>query len=261
MMKIKVLSHGDRELSVSGAGERASLLHTMEYQAGDRILLETNAPGFYVIQLEDTMPPALVWIPGNSMIFHVPPADNRPNYSPKSFAGNCHLLRARPALKEEISSRRNLALNVYDQHENSTFFPHAFANVETRGEAVFAARNAIDGICENTSHGNYPYQSWGINRNPEAALTVNFGREVNIDAVSLTLRGDYPHDNYWVSGKISFSDGSSEVLELTNDLQPQHFPIAPRKVTGFTLDTLIMAPGPSPFPALTQIEAWGTERI
>ena len=44
------------------------------------------------------------------------------------------------------------------------------ANVETRGEAVFAARNAIDGIYENDAHGIWPYQSWGINRDPNAAL-------------------------------------------------------------------------------------------
>ena len=47
------------------------------------------------------------------------------------------------------------------------------ANVETRGEAVFAARNAIDGIYENDAHGIWPYQSWGINRDPNAALTLD----------------------------------------------------------------------------------------
>ena len=44
--------------------------------------------------------------------------------------------------------------------------------LETGGEAVFAARNAIDGIYENSSHGEWPYQSWGINRDPNACLTL-----------------------------------------------------------------------------------------
>ena len=30
------------------------------------------------------------------------------------------------------------------QNEEAEYYPHARANVETRGEAVFAARNAID---------------------------------------------------------------------------------------------------------------------
>lgn len=33
----------------------------------------------------------------------------------------------------------------------------------TRGESVFAAQNAIDGITVNTCHGEWLYQSWGIN--------------------------------------------------------------------------------------------------
>lgn len=54
-------------------------------------------------------------------------------------------------------------LNPYDSHETKGIYPHAQANVETRGEAVFAARNAIDGVFANWSHGEWPYQSWGIN--------------------------------------------------------------------------------------------------
>lgn len=64
--------------------------------------------------------------------------------------------------------------------------------METRGEAVFAARNAIDGIFENSAHGEYPYQSWGINRDPNAALTLDFGREVLLDELRITERADFP---------------------------------------------------------------------
>ena len=82
------------------------------------------------------------------MDFPIPPADNRVNYNPRSFTGSCHLLRARLATPEEIAERRNLAFNPYDCNGNHGFYPHASANVETRGEAVFAARNAVDGIYE-----------------------------------------------------------------------------------------------------------------
>ena len=57
-----------------------------------------------------------------------------------------------------------------------------------------------------------------------------------------------------------FSDGSQVKLSLTNDLAPQRFPLeTPKTVTWLVLKDLIQAEGPSPFPALTQIEAWGCE--
>ena len=180
-------------------------------------------------------------------------------YSPKSFAGACHIIRARFATPEEIAARRNLAYNPYDEHGDTGFFPHAHANVETRGEAVFAARNAIDGVYENDAHGIWPYQSWGINRDPNAALTLDFGRPVTIDELRLTLRADFPHDAWWTQATVEFDDGSREVLELKKSAAPQCFAIAPRTVKSLKLFELIKAEDPSPFPALTQIEAWGVE--
>ena len=205
------------------------------------------------------MPPALVYVAQREINFHVPTGEQAIVYSPKSFVGDRHVIRAWLATPEEVAQRRNLALNPYDQHGDTGYFPHASANVETRGEAVFAARNAIDGVFENTSHGEYPYQSWGINRDPNAALTLDFGRPVTVDELRLTLRGDYPHDNHWVRATVNFSDGSREILDLQKTRAPQRFAIAPRTVTSLTLCELIQADDPSPFPALTQIEAWGTE--
>ena len=59
---------------------------------------------------------------------------------------------------------RNLALNVNDQSCSTTCYPHVSANVETRGEAVFAAVNGVDGVTANEGHWKWPFQSWGINR-------------------------------------------------------------------------------------------------
>ena len=53
--------------------------------------------------------------------------------------------------------------------------------------------------------------------------------------------------------------GSREVLELKKSAAPQCFAIAPRTVKSLKLFELIKAEDPSPFPALTQIEAWGVE--
>ena len=258
-LKLKVLDGPGHTLMTCNAAARVSLVYTAPYRPGDRIALESDTPGFVWVQFEDTMPPALVYVTKREINFHIPMGEQAITYSPKSFTGERHVIRAWMAAPEEVAQRRNLALNPYDQHGDTGYYPHASANVETRGEAVFAARNAVDGIFENTSHGEYPYQSWGINRDPNAALTLDFGRPVRLDEVRLTLRGDYPHDNHWVRATVRFSDGSSEVLELKKDLAPQSFAIAPRTVTALTLCELIQAEDPSPFPALTQIEAWGVE--
>ena len=129
--------------------------------------------------------------------------------------------------------------------------------METRGEAVFAARNAVDGVYENDAHGTWPYQSWGINRDPNAALTLDFGRAVIVDELRLTLRADFPHDSYWTQATVAFDDGSREVLQLTKTAAPQTF--TPRTAKSLKLFELKKAEDPSPFPALTQLEAWGTE--
>jgi len=58
---------------------------------------------------------------------------------------------------------------------------------------------------------------------------------------------------------VQFSDGSAEVLPLEKTAAPQRFAISPRTVTSLVLCRLKKADDPSPFPALTQIEAWGRE--
>lgn len=260
-IKLKVIDGQGHTRMTCDAGERVSLVYTNDYAEGDRIALEVNTPGQYCwVQFEDTMPEALVYIAKREAGFRIPFGEQAITYSPKSFTGCRHVIRARLAEPDEIALRRNLAFNPYDAHGDTGFFPHASANVETRGEAVFAARNAIDGVFENSSHGEYPYESWGINRDPNAALTLAFGRPVTIDELRLTLRADYPHDNYWTRATVAWSDGSETTLSLTNDRLPQRFALeAPKTVEWLVLKNLIQAEGPSPFPALTQIEAWGRE--
>ena len=84
---------------------------------------------------------------------------------------------------------------------------------------------------------------------------------MTVDELRLTLRADYPHDSFWKSAAVRFSDGTSENLPLQMTARPQCFPISPRTVTSLTLTELIKNDDPSPFAALTQIEAWGTEAV
>lgn len=259
-VKLKVLDSAGHTRMASAAGEQVSLVYTGAYAQGDIIALSVSRPeGYYVIQLEDTLPETLVYITQTEVYYTVPSGSDLIVFSPKSFSGSRHLIRARAARPEEVARRRNLALNPFDRHNGQGIFPHAEANVETRGEAVFAAYNAIDGIYENLSHGEWPYQSWGINRDPKAEWTLRFGRSVCVDELRMTLRADFPHDSWWEEAVVEFSDGSREILNLKKDDKPQTFPIAPRTVEWLTLKELKKAEDRSPFPALTQFEAWGTE--
>ena len=240
-IKLKVLNQTGHTLMTCDAGQEVSLVYTGAYQPGNRIAMEISRPGqFCVVQFEDTMMPALIYVAQREINFYIPFGEQAITYSPKSFQGSRHLIRARLATPEELAARRNLAFNCYDQHGDTGYYPHASANVETRGEAVFAARNAIDGIFENSSHGE-------------------FGREVLLDELRITERADFPHDNYWTRATVTFSDGSKLDIPLVQSRKPQSITFPPRRVRSLVLSQLIQAEGPSPFPALTQIEAWGHE--
>jgi hypothetical protein len=259
-IRLEVQNAAGSTLLASVGEQMVSLIYQAEYRAGDRIFLAADAPGqFCIVQFEDSMPPAQVYLPGRTGIFPIPFGPERTAHSPKNFSGSLQVLRARFATDNEIAARHNLALNPYDGHSTQGIFPHTSANVETRDEAVFAARNAIDGIFENTSHGAYPFGSWGINRDPGAVLRLEFGRAVRLDEIRLTLRADFPHDSYWVRAALAFSDGTRETLSLAKSRMPQCFSLMPRIVEWLELRDLIKAEDASPFPALTQLEAYGTE--
>ena len=263
MLKLTVSDRSGTVYAEMTGESSVSLLYQAAYRPGDTISLESDSPaGWYaVIQLEDALAQALVYLPDRALTYRIPEEGERIVFSPKTFAGEKHLIRARSAGQEEITARRNLTFNCYDRHGDNGYFPHTSANVETRGEVVFASYNAIDGMYENSSHGKWPYQSWGINRDPAAALRIDFGRPVKIDELRLTLRADFPHDSYWTEATVEFSDGSCEVLSLCKNAAPQRFPITARTVKWLVLKNLVKAEDESPFPALTQFEAWGTEAL
>lgn len=236
------------------------LVFAESYNLGDCIVLTVPAPGYYIIQLDDAMGEELVYMKETTFALEVPFGEQHVSYSPRAFVGEMHYLAARAAHAHEITAPRNLARNVYDCHGNASCFPHAWANVETRGESVFAARNAIDGIVCPESHGEYPYQSWGINRDPQACWTLEFGRPVKAEALVLTTRADFPHDAWWESVQVTLSNGEKRTLALqkAEDGRGQCFDLHGAEITSLMLDDLKKADDPSPFPALTQVEVWGT---
>lgn len=259
-LKLSVLDKNN-ELIVTEQGEDfVCLVCRREYQEGDHIVLETSEKDIYImLQLDDALGAAYNYVIG-TVDYQIPFGEKRISYSPKVFTGDCHYLYAKVADREEIHGYRNLALNPNDQHENTNSFPHAWANVETRGESVFAARNAIDGVCANKGHGQWPYESWGINMQDDAEITVEFGRTVSIDKVELFTRADFPHDNWWKLVTLYFSDGSTIEWSLEKSSEPHTLSFPERKVSWVKLANLIKSDDPSPFPALSQIMIYGKEK-
>lgn len=255
----KVESAETREMTVEMMDFCHLATQNLTLEDGDVIEVTLDEPNQYlVVKLDDTVDSSLVYIKDQKFTYQVTLSENRVTaQSPAAFQGKVHYFAARKAYDFEIQQYQNLALNTHDQKEFEGAYPHASANVETRDEAVFFACNAIDNVLANHSHGNYPYQSWGINRQADAALTIDFGRSVEIDEVAFTLRADFPHDSYWEEVSLEFSDGTKESFPTEKSDLPQFFKFAKRTVTSVTFTDLKKTDDESPFPALTQIAVFG----
>ena len=116
-----------------------------------------------------------------------------------------------------------------------------------------------DGVTMNASHGEWPYESWGINRQDDARMRIDFGREVAADRLILYTRADFPHDNWWEQVSFTFSDGSSLDMKMEKSYKPHEITFEAKKITWLEMHDMKKADDPSPFPALTQIEVYGTE--
>lgn len=238
-----------------------NLVWQQTYNEGDTLLFKTDSINkFYMIQFDNALGANFVYITKEEVRFSVPFNDRKTGYSPKAFFGNMHLLSAREATPEEVASYKNLAYNVYDEHGDTGCYPHATANVETRNEPSFFARCVIDGVRENSSHGFWPYCSWGIDRRDDAEIKIDFGRNIKTDKMALVIRADFPHDSWWDEGTFEFSDGTSLTVPLTKTATPQFFTFPEKTISWIKLNNLIKnQEDPSPFPALSQWEVYGTE--
>lgn len=257
VLSLKVVDRNNNVICESTGEDFVDLVCRHIYEEGDRIELSTSEKNIYLNwQVDDALGQAFVYLTDN-VTYEILFGEKRNNLSPKVFYGDRHYLYVETARKDEIESYRNLALNPADQHRDVLCFPHATANVETRGETNFAAKNAIDGVRANLSHGSWPYHSWGINRQDDAAMKVDFGRKVRTDKVVLYTRSDFPHDNWWVQVTLKFSDGSSMDFPLEKSVRGHVLTFPEKETEWVELCNLIKADDPSPFPALSQIEVYG----
>ena len=248
---------GETLLCEKTGGEEVHLLYRGGYRAGDEIHVSCDTP-FIELQVDQTMMPARLYVPSGEMVYRLPLSGDGPDaYPPGAFLGDEHVLSLRPDPRRGC---RNLALNPLDQRGETAAYPHVWANVETRDESVFAARNVIDGLRIANGHGKWPYQSWGIGARTDAFITLDFGREVLIDEMVLYLRADFPHDAWWVEATAVMSDGTSLTFALEGIEGPQRVALkGTHRVSWVRLEQLLKCDKPSAFPALRQWEVWGQD--
>jgi len=215
------------------------------------------------------MPECLIYAPlaaSNTLSYVIPYGREERQtgsaYAPESSAGNSHRVTVRALNHEELTEYRNLALNPCDlvQPENSSipFFPHASSNSVSRSLFDFEARNAIDGRVQNGHHGVWPYQSWGPQLRTDIWWKLDFGRPVELDKVRLMIRADFPHDSYWKSAKVGFSDGSQIAIQITSSPEFQDFPFSRRTVSWLRI-TDVVPEDPTKWCSLIEVEAWGRD--
>ena len=144
----------------------------------------------------------------------------------------------------ELSMTRDIARNPLDLRGDTDFYPHCTANVETRDESVFAARNVIDGLRYNTFHGEWPFESWGIGAREDAWCNLDFGR-----------------DAYWVSGHVVDSTGRDTVFDLARTGERQWIDLGGRALRWLRLERLVKSDDPSAFPSLRAWEVFGVDAM
>ena len=257
MLELSLMDAGGRVLETARSADAAALTAVRTYQSGDQLVIETDQKELHV-SVDAFLPPAYLYVPEGrfTYVFPTQPQELEP-YAPQAFRGELHTYMAAPASRGR-GVYRNLALNPVAQRQFAGGYPFVSANIETRDESVFFARNVIDGCLQNHSHGAWPYQSWGIGLSETAEIQLDFGREVRVDKMRLVLRADFPHDAYWRQATVLLSDGTEHTisLEKTDKAQKIVFDRV-HTIRWIKLYRLVKQVMDSPFPALTEWEVWG----
>ena len=240
MISITVQSSEGTVLAYAEHPEEAWLSVDRVYQPGD--VIRVTGPARLRVQMDQAIPAGEVFLPSGAMTWPVPAGEHRLAYAPGTFEAPRHIIFAArhiifaAAVPDSGLHRiRNLALNPADLRGDTDFYPHCTANVETRNEACFCARNVIDGLRLNSFHGEWPFQSWGIGAREDAWCELDFGRPVLSDGTDLSFSLRKTADRQWID-------------------------LGGRTVSRLRLERLVKSDDPSAFPALRQWEVFGREQ-
>lgn len=246
------------EVKFSEKGEKIDAEFNGAYSEGDKIVIKTGDCEYLAVKLDETLCESIVFVPNKLMEFTVPYGRLKAGYDKDAFLGETHKISVREPSEDEVYSERNIALNSHDLSGQKGVYPHAHANLVTRSEPCFFERNAIDGVCENKSHGNFPYHSWAAGAREDLEFYLDFGTEVEIEKIVFFLRADFPHDTYWKSIDVKLDGGETFTAEFCETADGQELVFDERKTTkSIHLTNFKQAVYPFSWAALSQIEVYG----
>ena len=224
----------NRDCRLTLKAQEIDTVYEGEYREGDTWQVQVPENSLVAMQLDECLAESVLYLADGSFRFEIPFGYPRAaGYGKSAFEGTCHRVRVR-VLEEEAYAYRNVALNAHDRHGASKGFPHATANFVTREDPCFFERNAIDGHTENVGHGSFPFHSWAGGAREDLEFSIDFGRPIKTDRIVFYLRADFPHDTYWKSIDVRFSDGSVERAHFEKTEQGQALTF-PEKVTSTAL--------------------------
>jgi len=257
MLRLEIVNK-EKDVLFLAEGESIDAVYEGEYAEGDAIIIYKDDTDFLALKLDETMEESIVFCPSGSFSFEIPFGPLRDGYDAEAFAGRKHSLRVCEPPDSLKYGYRNIALNAFDQKEQKRFYPHASANLITREAPCFFPRNAIDGVKENTGHGVYPYHSWAGGAREDLEYYLDFGTEVSVEKIIFFLRADFPHDTYWKSLDVEFSDKTRVTAEFSATAEGQTLRLPKEKKTRtIHLTGFRQASYPFSWAALSQIEVYG----
>lgn len=109
-LKIEIKNKSNTIISEISGREQISLILAEEYKVGDKICFTNFSQDKYlVINIDDELSEALIYVPGNTLEFSIPFGDDCIPYAPNVFKGSMHTINMRIAKDEEVYCYRNLA--------------------------------------------------------------------------------------------------------------------------------------------------------
>ena len=252
-----VLKDINNDLKVSFTGESVDAFYDEYYKEGETFTVSCDTD-FVKVSFDESQVLSIIYVPTHEFTYTVPIGKAITAYDGQSWSKKGHKIVVCEVSEEEAYGLRNIALNSVDFAVNQKTFPHAEANLVTRGDPVFEAKNAIDGVCDNSNHGEYPYHSWAAGAREDMVYTIDFGTEVEIEKIIFFLRADFPHDTYWKSVNVKFSDGEKVPANFIMTAEGQELKLDnPKKTTSITLIDFKQVSEPLSWAALSQIEVVG----
>ncbi len=237
-----------------------------KYKSGDKVTVTLPDGQHYLgLTLDTLLGEAIIYVPDGVYTFTLP--DNLSPYNRTFRNASSHTITARVIGEDELGERRNLAVNQYDLTDLNgrmtvTGYPHATTNSNYNNDAQFIVRNAIDGVSANQGHGGYPVQSWGPAQGSGKWMQVDFGREVSVDEVVIAIRADFPHDTYFESATLEFSDGTKIDISIEKTEKEQTFTFDAVKTSYVKLTNLkVVDIAGDDWAAITEFEVYGSEAI